>query len=166
MAQTGVIMQIQSQQAGSFPAETAQPGGKSQQNGIPLLTWSYSAAIPVNQVGVATGPRRYSPVSFDKSLGAASPYLLKAMLTGDQLAITVDVLSVAPTGAPLLIHRVTFTQARILSIVRKVTAPAATGERVSAANPVATIETVTFDFRAVEFDPGRPGGSLVDEIVP
>ncbi len=139
MAQTGIIMQVQGQQAGSFPAEST-GAAKGQQPGIPLLTWTYSAAIPVNQSGAPTGPRRYAPVSFDKALGAASPHLLKAMLSGDPLMISVDVVGVAPTSAPVLIHRVTFNQARIISIVRKSTAAATTGERMTAASGGETIE--------------------------
>jgi type VI secretion system Hcp family effector len=153
MAQVGVVMQIQPEKGGSFPAE----GGRTN-NGIPLRAWTYSAEIPVDR-GTPTGPRRYAPVTFEKPLGAASPQILKAMLSGEPLTITVDLLALDRNGAIVLLHRATFSQAHILSIVRKATSEA---DRASA--PPQTFETVTFDFRRVEFDPGSGSGWITDEL--
>lgn len=157
--QPGLIMQIEMERGGAFPAESTRTG-----QGIPLRSWNYSAAIPVDQGGTATGPRRYTPVSFEKAIGAASPHILKAMLSGDSLTITIDLTGISPQGTPVLLHRAVFQQARILSVTRNSTAP--TGERVSSAASAAEMtETITFAFRRVEFDPGRPGGGyIIDEL--
>jgi type VI secretion system Hcp family effector len=153
MAQTGVIMQIQAEKGGFFPAE----GGRTN-NGIPLRAWTYSAEIPADK-SEPIGARRYAPVSFEKPLGAASPQILKAMLSGEPLTITVDLLGLDRNGAIVLLHRVIFGQARILSIARK-----ATGDAERASAPPQTFEAVTFNFRRVEFDPGSGSGWVVDEL--
>jgi type VI secretion system Hcp family effector len=155
MAQVGVVMQIQPEKGGFFPAE----GGRTN-NGIPLRAWTYSAEIPADaDKGEPIGARRYAPVSFEKPLGAASPQILRAMLSGEPLTITVDLLGLDRNGAIVLLHRVIFGQARILSIARK-----ATGDAERASAPPQTFETVTFNFRRVEFDPGSGSGWVVDEV--
>lgn len=166
MAQTlypGLTMQIQSSKGSTFPADSTSNKGPA---GISLMSLDYSVAFPVDPArGMLTGARRYAPISFKKAIGNASPSILTAMLTNDPLTITVDVVGIGPTGTGVLLHRVMFHQARILSVTRK----ASTGDdgvagEARRTTAVEATETVTFNFQRVEFDPGRPGGSIVDEL--
>ncbi len=161
-AQTGILMTVQSASGGGqWPGETTRGGSA---NSIPLKAWSYSVKFPVDErSGTPAGQRRYAPVSFDKLIGAASPNILRAMLTNEPLNITVDVVGVGPSGTPVLLHRVTFSQARIISVARNAASAVDSSGRISSA-PEMT-ETITFGFRQVEFDPGRGSATVMDELM-
>jgi type VI secretion system Hcp family effector len=152
----GLVMQVTTQQGQSFPGESSRGTGTS----IQLKAWNYSVGLPTDQAGNAVGARRYKPVSIEKPIGNSSPYFTRAMLSGENLNITIDMLAMSPTGTPVLMHRVIFQNARILSVTRNGTGPI--GERASGVAEMT--EVITFDFQQVQFDPGRPGGSLTDDL--
>lgn len=149
----GLIMQVQPANGAPYPAESTRG-----QTGIPLKVWNYSVGLPMSDAGVQTGPRRYQPVTIEKPIGNASPNILRSMLTGESLEITIDVVGTSTTGAVLL-HRVIFSNARIISVTRN-----GSGDVAERSGSGAMTETVKFEFRSVQFDPGRPNGSVVDDL--
>ena len=155
-----VIMQIEGEASGKFASELT----RSVQGGSPLEAWSYSVAYPSSSAGgveLVTGARRYAPVTIEKLVGAASPQILRAFMHAEPLQITVDVLGTDPrTGSTVLMHRVRFFQARILSVARA-TVPPPSGS--SSAAQAQLRETVTFNFASVEFDPGH-NASVSDSL--
>ncbi len=157
-AQTGILMTVQSTRGQQFPGESVRQSNSPQ---IPVKAWSYSVKVPVDErTGMLAGQRKYAPVSFEKPIGAASPNFLRAMLGNEPLIITVDLVGMSPQGTPALLHRVTFNHARIISVARNGTSSV---DSRSTSQPEMT-ETITFDFRQVEFDPGRGSATIMDEL--
>lgn len=161
-AQTGILMTVQQiSRGGQFPGESTRSSPNA--STIAVKSWSYSLKFPVDErSGTLAGQRRYAPVSFEKPIGAASPSFLRAMLANEPLSITVDLVGIGPQGTPVLLHRVTFNQARIISIARNATA--SIDGRSTSATPTEMNETITFDFRQVEFDPGRGNATVMDDL--
>jgi type VI protein secretion system component Hcp len=147
-----VLMQIEGTETGRFANEST----RNPQGGSPLEAWSYSVAYatdPAENPELLASARRYAPVSFEKLAGAASPQILRAFMRGEPLQITVDVLTIdSRTGSTLLMHRVRFFQARILSVTRSTVPPPPGSSSLAQAQ---LRETVTFNFGGVEFDPGH-----------
>lgn len=59
---------------------------QDRENSIEVIGFSHAITLPVDsQTGKATGKRKHAPISFEKDFDASSPYLFKAVTTGQKL---------------------------------------------------------------------------------
>lgn len=59
---------------------------QDRESSVEVIGFSHAITLPVDsQTGKATGKRTHAPISFEKDFDSSSPYLFKAVTTGQKL---------------------------------------------------------------------------------
>lgn len=149
-----LVATIAGSRSGPFPSE------RSRNPGVPLVTLKYEGG----SVPGATGETRSTmptlkPATITKVIGAASPRIMKAMLDREPLMITIEVFAPSTAGM-ILVHRVRFEGAQILSVERNANVAAASPFANSMSSrdaPASSMtESLTFNYQTVVLDAGTP----------
>jgi type VI secretion system secreted protein Hcp len=109
--------QVKGAKQGQFKGEGVQKSG-SGAGMIPLVRFSSGAtAVRDAASGAATGKRQWQPIRITKQWGAASPQLLQALTTNEQLvSVVFDFFRSDPAGKEQLHYRITLQNAVVSSI--------------------------------------------------
>ncbi|HEV8098016.1 MAG TPA: type VI secretion system tube protein TssD [Gaiellaceae bacterium] len=110
-------VKIKGAKQGQFKGEGSQKGS-AQGGTIPLLRFASSAEAPRDAAsGMASGKRQWQPIRLTKQWGAASPQLLQALSTNEQLtSVVFEFYRPDPAGKQQLHYRVTLQNAFVSSI--------------------------------------------------
>jgi len=142
------LVRIEGARQGAFPGESDRPGAEG---GIDGLSWHYEVEAPERG-----GRPEHGVVSVTKALGAASPALFQALITGETLSrVTIDFLRSTSEGVIESFHRVVLTDARVERIEQYSAEPEDLrfGE----------LEEVDFSFGSITVE--QPGGALASDTL-
>src|SRR5262245_15279880 len=99
-------VKIKGAKQGQFKGESVQKPGP-QSGAIPLLRFNSTATAPRDSsTGIASGKRQWQPIRLTKQWGAASPQLVQALSTNEQLSSVVfEFYRPDPSGKEQLHYR-------------------------------------------------------------
>jgi type VI secretion system secreted protein Hcp len=137
---TGFVVKIVSQRQGPFKAEA--PHG-----GIDGIRFSSQLNSPRDvATGLPSGKRQYSPIMFTKNWGPASPQIIAALTTNENLStVTFEFYKTAADGKQFIYQTIVLTNATVSSVRRYIDVPSGGEPPDSRA-----LEDVSLTFQKIE----------------
>jgi type VI secretion system secreted protein Hcp len=142
-------VKIKGAKQGQFKGEGSEKAGP-QSGMIRLLRFASSAEAPHDAAsGMASGKRRWQPIRLTKQWGAASPQLLQALSTNEQLpSVVFEFYHSDPSGKQELHYRVTLQNAFVSSISSSLDLTLAAGAPAAGRE----LEDVEFTFQSIKVE--------------
>jgi type VI secretion system secreted protein Hcp len=130
-----------------------------QQGKIEGIKFFYQVSSPRDvATGQATGRRQYSPITFTKEWGAASPQLVQAAVTNEVLrSVTFEFVKTNLNGKEITYETITLTNATVASIKRYIAIPIGTEPPDQRA-----LEDVSLTFQKIEIKNAVAGTASTD----
>jgi len=150
MAAYEFYVTIQGSKQGTFRGESER---EMHRNKIPGLAYQFSVKVPRDlATGYTTGKRLYSPITFTKAWGAASPQLWQALVTNELLSsVLFEFVTTNANGEEMVYYTVKLTNANVSDIRAFTPSAGAMGAAPSlAATGGRDLEEVSFVFQNIE----------------
>ena len=153
-------VKIKGAKQGQFNGEGSQKGAP-QGGMIPLLRFASSAVAPRDAAsGMASGKRQWQPIRLTKQWGAASPQLLQALTTNEQLpSVVFEFYHPDPAGKQALHYRVTLQNAFVSGISSSLDLTLAAGSPVAGRE----LEDVELTFQSIKVEDVADKVTATDE---
>jgi type VI secretion system secreted protein Hcp len=128
---------------GVFKGDSAKDKDK---NKIIGLGFRYGASINVAAAtGAATGKRQYSPITFTKQWGAASPQFIQALATNENLTVVLfEFTKITPSGEEKVYYTIKLIDARVSSLEQF------SGNLSAIASSTAELDEISLVFHKIE----------------
>jgi type VI secretion system secreted protein Hcp len=138
-----IYANFEGSKSGIFPGE-ALAKGHEKDSRIEAMDWEVVSPRDA-ATGMATGKRQHRPLRFTKTVGAASGYLLDALIRSESLkGVTFSFASPSADGRMVAARTIKLTNASVASY--KVIATAATAK---------DLEEVTLTYESIEVSDGK-----------
>jgi type VI secretion system secreted protein Hcp len=143
-------MFITGQKQGKFQGE----GAAEWKNWIPILAFTLDLTVPTDSgTGQASGKRQYQPLTIIKTWGTASPQALTACSTNEVLpTVSIQFLTVDPTGRESAFQNVNLTNARLRAIRRYIGDPQSAQGLQASSSEATGLEQWSFVFQKIDID--------------
>ncbi len=127
---------------------------------IGVVGFNYEVVSPRDAAtGQATGKRQFSPITFTKEWGAASPQLLQALYSNETLkTVTFEFYRLDASGKEYVYQAVTLTNANVAKINKE-------GGNLPSGKSVDTyeLETISLTFQKIEITDSQGKTSAIDD---
>lgn len=110
-----IAMIVKGAKQGIFAGEPGEPAAGA--GSIVVVGFTFGVTKPVDAAtGMATGKRRYDPVTFTKQIDASSPLFLTALVTNEDITqVDLQFFTTNSAGQTVLRYRILLENAHIVS---------------------------------------------------